>query len=793
MKKIIITLILLSGALFAQDLTGYRLYVNPGHGGYDADDRNIVETGFWESVSNLDKGLYLYDMLVDLGATVAISRTTNTSADDLPLSTIGALANQFNADYFHSIHSNAHNKQTNYTLVLYRGYDDSPVYPQAKTMAQIVWQNLQDVNRGHWTYSYINARGDWTFYGSTSGLGVLRTLTMPGTLSEGSFHDYIPESWRLMSMGYKKHEAFAIARSFLEYFNKPDYQTGIVAGILRDPDLGVSYYAIPATNDPKKPINNATVTLTPGDRVYQVDDKNNGFFIFDSLAPGNYTITVESPDYEVYTTTVTATAGQSVFADAFLTFDTTIPPYVLSSVPADDSTNFPTISPVTVKFSREMDETSTLAAFSITPATEGTLEFGNDQKSITFTADAPLEVNTEYTINIAATAKSTYGYEMENAYSSSFTTGSRNQLVISKNYPQEDATDVSTLLQVYLDFDAKILQSSLANRIGLYDWNDNRLALKNIEIVHGDSISYIRFEPSEELAQNSAYKVELNAGIEDMSGYKMLEDFVVNFTTTGIQYLNGNMVDEFDSAENFTDPVENNSSVNLDPNETELKTNSIKKVSGERSVQVEYGFTAETGELYLSYTNPAVIGNNTNTFGIWVFGDYSNSLLKYEFVVNGSSQVVVVDTLNFAGWKMEQINLSQVSTGDPVSFKSIVIEKTAESNTTGTLFFDAAQTDAQVTAVEEDNLSPDSYKLFQNHPNPFNPSTLIKYQLKDNSNVQVKIFDVLGREVSTLVDTYQKAGTYEVHFNASGLSSGIYFYVINTENFVQTKKMMLLK
>jgi photosystem II stability/assembly factor-like uncharacterized protein len=93
-----------------------------------------------------------------------------------------------------------------------------------------------------------------------------------------------------------------------------------------------------------------------------------------------------------------------------------------------------------------------------------------------------------------------------------------------------------------------------------------------------------------------------------------------------------------------------------------------------------------------------------------------------------------------------------------------------------------------------DNIVPVSYSVSQNYPNPFNPSTVIKYQLPENSFVNLKVYNSLGQEVSTLVNGMVNAGTYEVQFNASKLTSGVYYYVIKAgENFVQTKKMMLVK
>ncbi len=92
-------------------------------------------------------------------------------------------------------------------------------------------------------------------------------------------------------------------------------------------------------------------------------------------------------------------------------------------------------------------------------------------------------------------------------------------------------------------------------------------------------------------------------------------------------------------------------------------------------------------------------------------------------------------------------------------------------------------------------LMPSTFKLAQNYPNPFNPSTVINYQLPVSGHVSLKVYDMLGREVTTLVDEFQNAGTHNSQFSIlnSQLSSGIYFYTIRAGNFVQTKKMMLLK
>ncbi len=93
----------------------------------------------------------------------------------------------------------------------------------------------------------------------------------------------------------------------------------------------------------------------------------------------------------------------------------------------------------------------------------------------------------------------------------------------------------------------------------------------------------------------------------------------------------------------------------------------------------------------------------------------------------------------------------------------------------------------------QSNSVPATFALNQNYPNPFNPSTVISYQLPSNSRVSLKIYDILGREVATLVDGYQTAGVHQAQFNAQNLSSGVYLYRLSAPGQDFVKKMLLLK
>ncbi|MBC8043889.1 MAG: T9SS type A sorting domain-containing protein [Rhizobacter sp.] len=101
--------------------------------------------------------------------------------------------------------------------------------------------------------------------------------------------------------------------------------------------------------------------------------------------------------------------------------------------------------------------------------------------------------------------------------------------------------------------------------------------------------------------------------------------------------------------------------------------------------------------------------------------------------------------------------------------------------------------DGSASLTVEASPIPTAFGLLQNYPNPFNPTTAIQYQLPIPSKVSLKVFDLLGREVQTLVNDTKPAGYYQANFNASQLASGTYFYKLQAGTFVQTKRLTVVK
>lgn len=120
----------------------------------------------------------------------------------------------------------------------------------------------------------------------------------------------------------------------------------------------------------------------------------------------------------------------------------------------------------------------------------------------------------------------------------------------------------------------------------------------------------------------------------------------------------------------------------------------------------------------------------------------------------------------------------------------------AGDSVTGTLNLkiDEIRTTTVITSVKSNPESLTKFVLHANYPNPFNPSTVISYSIPNSGDVSLNVYDILGREIQTLVSEFQNAGTYFVNFDASKLSSGIYFYNLQVGNdFVETKKMLLMR
>jgi len=798
MKRIIFLIIGLSfwglSSFNAQSLAGYKIYINPGHGGHDSNDRNMPEANFWESESNLTKGLYLKSILDSLGATVYISRTENNTSDDLPLSQIAEFANSRNVDYFHSIHSNAFNGASNYTLILYHGYDQTPTFPQSKEMGAILASKINAANR---TTGASN-RGDFSFYGNTSGLGVLRPLSMPGTLSEGSFHDYLPETWRLKNDSYLKHEAWAIARAFLQYFKVVGFPNGIAAGIIRDEleTVPASYKPISGTKDNYKPLNKIKVRLEPGGRTYAGDDFNNGYYFFDDVTPGNYKLYFDYEKMKTDSAAVVVKANESIFNDKLMVLKPILdPPVIVNYSPADSINEVSNISAIVVEFNIRMNTALTEQAITVLPSVAGSYKWENDYKKVTFTPAKGYVPGTKYTVTISISAKTHFGINLPQANSFSFTT--RSKLNLISTYPVNNASDISTSVLINITFDKGIDASTLAGKISFTDSDGNPVGVSVNQSRY--NIGIIEFEPKVPLNNNSNYRITLREGIGDVESVTFPQQVIIEFRTEKNYTFTGNILEGFETENVWQSPLLSPNTIGIIDPQTSFTISNVRKKSGENSGKLEYGFSGNNGLVELALLKPIVLGETSwEGFGFWVFGDNSKNILEYRFSRhNSNEEKVKIDTINWTGWKLKKVLFYKIPGTGTIQFKSINLVQTSIGSTSGKLFFDECISNI-IAEDNEDNIIPTEFRLEQNYPNPFNPSTTIKFSIPAEKIFKVvpttlKIYDVLGREVATLVDEDKIPGNHEVKFNGKGLASGMYIYRIQSGNFIDSKKLILLK
>ncbi len=180
-----------------------------------------------------------------------------------------------------------------------------------------------------------------------------------------------------------------------------------------------------------------------------------------------------------------------------------------------------------------------------------------------------------------------------------------------------------------------------------------------------------------------------------------------------------------------------------------------------------------------------------------------NVKFKVEVIDASSGQIVgILDPVTYSNNFLQsyssidyQVNTEAIGTMN-VKLKLIVEHNGDASYSITNRFYDEdvnlAKKSTKVISLNE-NLQIKDYALAQNYPNPFNPVTIITYELPKEGMVTLKIFDILGNEVKTLVNEQKEMGSYTVQFDASSLASGTYVYQLRVNDFTSTKKMLLLK
>ena len=379
MKKILYTL--LAAICMVMSANAAKIYVNPGHGSWNTANCRNMRTinypnygdtlGFWESNTNMWKCYALQEKLLAAGHTVKMSRTKTggtslqySSQYDKNLSVIAMESENWGSDYFISVHSNAAatddygNALVNYPSYFYRGTMNRPTHnPYVKNsdkMAIAAWphtfiihDNKMEFN-SYWSMTNPGIYGDITQMGGQSTVngytgyfGVLKHGD-PGYLVEGYFHVYSPARRRAMNPDWCRQEGVRHYRGIQAWYGNTKPETkGYIMGYIRTKDKKLThnfYKPKPGTNDEYHPINGAKVVLRNAKNeviktncyhhvarmlknqdYYTTDHQYNGVFVYENLAPGEYTMYFHASGYKDVVQKITVKADQTSYCEIFMT------------------------------------------------------------------------------------------------------------------------------------------------------------------------------------------------------------------------------------------------------------------------------------------------------------------------------------------------------------------------------------------------------------------------------------------------------------------------------------------
>lgn len=812
---------LLSVQSFAQQITGlsgWNIFLDPGH----SQNENMGIYNYSEAKKNLRVGLNLRQMLLDWTDidTVYMCRTNDQQIVSLTQRT--DLANSLGAAHYHSIHSDASSSPTpNSTLFMWGqlgigGPEKTPFggKKMSQIMVGLLTAGMRTTTRG--------ALGDRDFYqvaGSTPYLHVNRETNMASELSEAGFHTNPIQNQLNMNESWKRLEAKTMFWTILKYHDVVRPFAGTAVGIVKDLESGLAINgAIVSLNG------QADTTDTWQSLFYQYSsDPNllrNGFYYFEDIPAGTHQLQVAANGFDLYTADVTMSDTFFTFKDVNLVSN--VPPTIASTVPLQNDSLYPGVENLVINFSRQMDKTSVEANLTISPSVTYTVAWSNSDKTLTINT-TNFNFSSQYDISIGGNSLGKFGHPFDgdgngvggDPYTLTIKTKVADILApsVADVYPTPGSANVEYRPVINVSFDELLKTSTISSRFKVVrnSTQTNAAGLLKHYVVNGRSV--LNFFITTPLVENEAYTIKVQAGIEDIFGNPTTSDYNVEFSTGNSNYFSQSVIDNFDiGIGNWWQPETSGSTVGVNPLTTNIISNTTvlnANTGSLKSMQLDYDWNVSAPNwLIREYFSPSSPTFQPSTLlQVFMFGDGSNN--KFRFAVRetspGNFEVSPWYDVNWIGWKLVTWDLSLGQTGNwignnvfepPLSFDSFQLTYETGNQNTGTIYFDDVRTATfGPTDVEEETgtITPTEFSLQQNFPNPFNPSTQIKFSVPQTSDVKVLITDLLGREVATLVNDNLGAGNYSVDFNANNLSSGIYFYTLIADNFKQSKKMILMK
>ncbi|HEY6950957.1 MAG TPA: Ig-like domain-containing protein [Bacteroidota bacterium] len=476
--------------------------------------------------------------------------------------------------------------------------------------------------------------------------------------------------------------------------------------------------------------------------------------------------------------------------------------FVATASPARNATNVPAYRNIVIHFSTQMDTASVANALSLTPTIAGTFVWSDNYSTLTFRPNPFFAFSTTYALTIDSTAKDALvGRYLDGTgsglgpsrFQMSFTTVplDTSPPVITSWYPHSTTTDFPYTGEVVIRYNEPLSPAQAQSAVQVKDSVGAIVAPVDLKVDSiADkgviSLSSTQFKP------NSKYSLEISKGIIDLYGNSTTSAANFNFFTGPESVTEGIVFDSFESnARSWIQPNQNAGSVFIDSNATQFSFSADEVRSGSQSGKLVYSFTQSQNGVAVLQAGASPTLDKYSSFGIWVFGDESRNV--FELVFQPQDQSARSDTIDWMGWKFLNISLANLS-GTGKKLNAIVVHQTGSGDNSGTLYFENMQVNSVVSDATK-NLAayPDRFALSQNYPNPFNPTTIIRYQLPNESYVRLSVYNLVGQRVRVLVDEKKNSGYYSIPFDGTGLPSGVYFYRLEAGRFHISQKMLLIR
>ncbi len=731
-KNILFIWIIYGSILFAQNLTGIKICLDPGHGFIPGQASNCgdAETKRFECYINHYVVPQLKFYLQDAGATVITTRADYDSTGPcITLTQRKAIANNANVDFFHSVHHNAFNGTSNYTLTLFKQLNTNdcpsgnPAWPnQADRMAII---QALEISPALQTSSGIH-RGDLCFLGFN--LGVLSTLNMPGTLSEASFFDYPAEILRLNNLDYLKTEAEAIYHSFLQYYDAGLPSHGSLVGFVTNTTTGSS-------------AKNVAVSIEGTSKGYLVDSLGNGFYRIDSLAPGNYTIRVMGPRDSSFAN-VTITGGKintknltiqqtEIVGDVKLTgvIATTnaIQAYWLKPAGTPDSFYV---------FLSEDGSNWNLDPFKIVGGTStGTVING-------------LMANKSYYVKVKAKNSISESPNFSKTYGGYTSISSVKALIVdgfnrfggtgSYSFPYHNFASFygNPLAELGIKFET--VSNSLVTTAGQLSTYKYIIWFLGDESTADETFSD---------AEQNILKTYLDGGGNlFVTGSEVAWDLDNNGTTTDKNFFNNYLKASY-AADNPTPNV---------------------PLAAGISGSIFEGLNVNFGQTYPEDWPDVIIPINGSSAAMQYNAAQNAAIIFTGTFPNGTN----AGRLIYFGFPIETISSD--------SIRKEILSKAHSFFTT------------PVSVEDETEIIPKDYSLSV-YPNPFNPTAKIQFSNSEAGKYEIRVYNLLGEEIVKLFDDFLESGNHTFELKMNNFTSGMYLLNIRSEYMNLSKKVLLLK